>query len=303
MRALFVGIGSIGKRHLKNLKFLLPSVSIEALRSSTRVLDDDIAQLIEKQHTATNTLSGRFDICFITCPTAMHYRAIQDTKGVADSFFVEKPIFGSVSKLPFYTAQKVYVAAPMRFSKVFYEFEKALQNREYYAARAICSSFLPSWRADTDYHSSYSAKKEEGGGVRLDLIHEWDYLKALFGAPTRIAALSGNFSNLNISSEDGAVYIAKTATVMLSLHLDYFGKEYTRRCEVFCEDGTLTADFGGGYIQLPGGKRIDCSEDGNDKYLRELKAFLEYIGGGECKNTAENAMDTLKTALSGDIEI
>ena len=42
MKALFVGLGSIGQRHLRNLKILLPDVEILAFRKSRNVpvLDD-----------------------------------------------------------------------------------------------------------------------------------------------------------------------------------------------------------------------------------------------------------------------
>ncbi|WP_298654045.1 Gfo/Idh/MocA family oxidoreductase, partial [uncultured Proteiniphilum sp.] len=60
----------------------------------------------------------------------------------------------------------------------------------------------PDWRPNTDYKKSYSAKKEEGGGVSIDLIHEWDYLIYLFGFPQEVYNLQGKFSHLDINSED-----------------------------------------------------------------------------------------------------
>ena len=44
MKALFVGLGSIGQRHLRNLKILLPNIKIMAYRHSRNVpiLDNEI---------------------------------------------------------------------------------------------------------------------------------------------------------------------------------------------------------------------------------------------------------------------
>ena len=38
------------------------------------------------------------------------------------------------------------------------------------------------WRPKQDYHTSYSAYKNKGGGVLLDLSHELDYATWIFGS-------------------------------------------------------------------------------------------------------------------------
>ena len=71
------------------------------------------------------------------------------------------------------------------------------------SARAICSSYLPEWRPGTDYRRTYAALAG-AGGVKLDLIHELDYLLTRFGLPERSCLLDGQLSHLELKSVDGA---------------------------------------------------------------------------------------------------
>ncbi len=301
MRALFVGLGSIGTRHLKNLKDLRPNIEVEAIRSSSRELPREIAELVNKQHSNATTLSGKYDLCFITNPTHLHREAIEQTKPFAKSYFIEKPIFECEDTLPINDSRPVYVAAPLRHTNLFVKLSQLLQKEHCFAARAICSSYLPSWRPGTDYTKCYSAIKEQGGGVRLDLIHEWDYLRALFGEPNELKCISGKNSDLKIDSEDFALYIANCNGVAISLHLDYFGKKYSRSCEIICKNGTIKADFASGLIEHYDLGWVDCRENANAKYIAEMKHYLDVVDGKPNINDGETALSTLKTVLKDQL--
>ncbi len=171
-----------------------------------------------------------------------------------------------------------------------------------YSARAICSSYLPAWRPSADYRQSYSAHAAMGGGVSLDLIHEWDYLAALFGLPRQVHGFAGHYSKLEVDSDDISVSIAQWPQLLGEVHLDYFGRQYRRTLELFCEDGTCTADFGTGRLQLPNGDTEDYAEDTNARFVREMRYFLRYAAGEEgdvSLNSPQNALDVLKVALAG----
>lgn len=305
---LFVGLGSIGQRHLGNLDALCRErgilLRVSALRATSRALPPQAAALV--QHSFTQLPKNeRYDIIFVTNPTHLHAETMQSLDGRAEAFFIEKPIFDrpcenlSGTGLP--PEQKAYVAAPMRWTALFTALKGALAQSGHtvFSARAICSSYLPEWRKNVDYRENYSAHREQGGGVILDLIHEWDYLVELFGLPQESRAFSGHYSNLEIDSDDLSVYIARYPDMLCELHLDYFGREYRRRLELFCPDGTLTADFGTGLLTLPGGDTRDYSEPPNRRYEREMAYFLDYAlaGDGESLNSPQRAQAVLKLAL------
>ena len=307
MKVLFVGLGSIGARHLKNLwaaceaKGACPEVT--ALRSAPRVLGEELAPLVMRE-VQTLPENESWDIAFVTGPTHLHAQTLEMLKGRAGAFFIEKPVFQNANhdldKIGLQPGQKAYVAAPMRWCGTYLALRKALDGLPVYSVRAICSSYLPDWRPAADYRTVYSARREMGGGVTLDLIHEWDYLADLFGLPEKSYNLRGTYSQLEVSSDDISVYIAQYPRFLCEVHLDYFGRAYRRTLEVFSEEGTLTADFGRGTLTLPDGTVQDCTEPVNRRYEREMEYFLQYAAGdaAESVNSPAHALRVLQLAES-----
>ena len=296
LTALFIGLGSIGSRHLKNLHTICAergiTLAADALRSDPgRPLRPGVAELLRAQFTALDNpvARGHYDLAFITNPTSLHAEALQSLRGRAGALFIEKPIFsadqaGLDPAALLDPGQKAYVAAPMRWCGVMLALKKRLEagaDGRPYCARVLCSSYLPDWRPGVDYRTVYSAHKAMGGGVTIDLIHEWDYLVDLFGAPERLYNLRGQYSELEIDSDDVSLYIAQYPGMLAEVHLDYFGRGYRRSIELFTPSGSLVADFGAGTLTLPDGTVEDYTEDVNARYLREMAYFLDYAAGPE----------------------
>ena len=297
MEVLFVGLGSIGTRHLRNLFQVAKEKGIEvqadALRSSMRPLAEDVERLLRAQYVSYDQL-GHYDAAFITNPTHLHAHTLAELAGKVDCFFIEKPIFEGtgydLEQLGLGPNQKAYVAAPMRWCGTFLALKERMPDLKPYSARVICSSYLPEWRPGVDYRTVYSAHKEMGGGVTIDLIHEWDYLVDLFGAPLEMYNFKGTYSHLEIDSDDLSVYIARYPSLLAEVHLDYFGRTYRRAIELFCKEGTVTADFGAGTLTLENGEVIHCEEPVNQRYLREMDYFLDYAGKGKGESINSPAM-------------
>lgn len=305
MNVLFVGLGSIGTRHLNNLHAVAKQKNIPvqawALRSSKRALPEETRALLAGEWEALPE-DAHFDAAFITNPTHLHFDTLKMLRGKADALFIEKPIFEATDRVLsecLAPGQKAYVAAPMRWCGTMLALKKLLPKLSVYSARVICSSYLPDWRPNVDYRTVYSAHKDMGGGVTIDLIHEWDYLMELFGKPEQVHNFKGTYSHLEIDSDDLSVYIAKYPKLLCEVHLDYFGREYRRSIELFCKEGTVTADFGAGTLTLEDGTVTEYPEPVNERYLREMAYFLDYAQSeaNESVNTPETALDVLKLTL------
>ena len=305
LKVCFVGVGSIATRHIRNLyqicqekKILL---TIDIYRSGKgRPLAPDLQIKIRQTFSELSEVPDDYDCIFVTNPTKMHIETLYDFHNKGKNFFIEKPI-DSFEKLkeamefPYRKDSIYYVACPLRYTNVIHYVKTNIDLSKVRAVRCICSSYLPDWRPGTDYAQSYSARKELGGGVSIDLIHEWDYIQYLFGQPEEIKCYIDRISDLNISSDDIAIYIAKYADKYVELHLDYFGRKNIRIMELFTEEDTIICDLELNQIQyLRTAQTIKLEEERDDYQRGELENFLSLLAGNVKKyNSAKEACITL----------
>ncbi|MBR2858213.1 Gfo/Idh/MocA family oxidoreductase [bacterium] len=304
LKICFVGIGSIAKRHIFNIKNYLNedfNCQIDAYRSSDSSLDEDISKYITDEYRKYEDIPKDYDAIFITNPTRFHYDTLKLFKDNSDNFFIEKPVVDSKDiNMGFdeFKSKTCYVACPLRHSNVIKYLKDNLDLTEVNGVRSICSTYLPEWHPNEDYRKSYSAKKELGGGVSIDLIHEWDYLTYLFGMPGEVYSILDRVSDLEIDTEDIAVYISKYENMLLELHLDYFGRFPIRELMIFTENETIIGDiFNNKIINKNTGELIDFNEERNDYQLEELKYFFNLINNKiKNINDIDNALSVMRLA-------
>lgn len=304
MNLLFVGLGSIGKRHLRNAVSLLGErrvdYSVDALRSGALPLEKEIESEIRNVFFDYREITTEYDAAFITNTSAAHYETLKRVAPMVKAVFIEKPVFADlpvdIGALKLREDGVYYVACPLRRAPVVVRVKELLTAHKPTAVRALCSSYLPDWRRG-DYRRSYSADCREGGGVRLDLIHEWDYILDLFGEPRTVASESGRFSTLEITSEDTASYLARYDDMLLTLHLDYTGRSPRRELELFCAGETIAADILKNELRyLRSGEKERFAPV--DIHLSEMRYFLDLAVSGKGNiNPVEQAVRTLEIAL------
>jgi predicted dehydrogenase len=271
---------------------------IDAVRRNIENPVDEIRHLVSTQYKYGERLSADYDAIFVTNPTSLHYEALSMYCNNAKWFFVEKPVFDHVNAECDLLPKNCYVACPLRYTSVIKYIKENINYKSAFSARAISSSYLPEWRPNKDYRETYSAHKTLGGGVSIDLIHEWDYISNLFGFPKNVYSIMGKFSNLEIDSDDLAVYIGEYPDKLVELHLDYFGRFPVRKLEIFFDGETIEADFLSCTIKhLKSGKAVSLCESRDSYQTKEIEHFFK-IMRGELQNdsTIEDAVKVLKIA-------
>ena len=177
----------------------------------------------------------------------------------------------------------------LRYMKSLIKFREILSKKKIgkiLSVRSEVGSYLPSWRKDTDYKKSVSAKKKLGGGVLLELSHDIDYLFWLFGKVEWVSATIYKQSNLKIDTEDTAIITMgflnnkKKNKIIANLNMDFNRHDTTRYCKVIGELGTLYWNAIDGSVRLfkKGSSKWKTLYKENiykDKtYISELKHFI-----------------------------
>ncbi len=284
LKVCFVGIGSIAKRHIRNLRMICKErnieLRVEAFRRKLEAIEG-----VDATYCNIQDIPSDYDAIFITNPTELHLESLKQFHNKGRHFFIEKPVV-SLSQLENAKSFKTrsdsiyYVAAPLRYNAVIQWIKNNVNPEDVISVRSISSSYLPDWRPGQDYRNTYSAHKDMGGGVSIDLIHEWDYLTYLFGWPQKVLSLIGKKSKLEIDSDDYALYIAEYKDKIVELHLDYFGRKTIRQVQLFTKEDTIIGDIVNNQIEsTKNGEIIDFHEERDDFQKRELGCFLDMIEG------------------------
>ena len=310
IKILVIGLGSIGERHILNMSEILTQkglrFQIDVLRHNRKkTIDEHISKLINAVYYDSEEISDVYDVVFITNSTHLHYETLKKWVNRAKHFFIEKPVFSNssfdIKTLGMRDENIYYVACPLRYTKVIQYLKNKLDPSEVISVRAISSSYLPEWRPNIDYRTVYSAQDSQGGGVSIDLIHEWDYLQYLFGFPIEVMNFRGKFSELEIASDDLSIYIARYDKHLVELHLDYFGRMPIRELTVFTNEDTIKADLINSEIKfLKSGETISFNEGRNEFQKRELEFFFNLIEKPEVEyNSIDIAVKTLRLTEEG----
>jgi predicted dehydrogenase len=282
LKILFFGLGSIGKKHAQIIKKNF-NFHLYAYRTNKGQEKNDLN--IQEFYDVDEAFSIKPDIAFITNPTFLHVSTALECVQRNISFFMEKPISHTLANLnqleQELTKRKLftYIGYNLRFHRVISNLKKIVSTKEkpiYF--RVTCSSYLPSWRPEQDYQKSYSAKQELGGGVILDLSHEFDYLSWLFGGIKDIKGHYDKISNLNIESEDMVeAEVTCNSNIKGSVHLDNFSRNNERKIQIYYDDEYLEANLLDNTIKRLNrdtkSLKFQCTQD--DTYIRQIKYFFD----------------------------
>jgi len=298
-RILIVGHGSTGKRHLLLARNLFPNADIRVLRhlknKSTPENSNGCFDNIE------DALSFDPQIAVIANPATFHIEVAIKLTELGTHLLIEKPIAASHESIQLLIdlSRKnktiLLVGYNLRFLSSLQEFRKALHLQtigKVLSVRCEVGQFLPSWRPNTDYRQTVSARSELGGGVLLELSHEIDYLKWIFGEVEWVTAILSQQSDLDIDVEDTAHLIfgfkanmTDKMQLIASVNLDFIRHDSTRSCTAIGDQGSLRWDGLAGTVEkfdLESKSWFEVFRDEEkDSYVSEWKHFLKCISGNE----------------------
>jgi len=259
MKFLIAGLGSIGRRHLRNL-IALGEKDIYLYRTGRATLpDDDLAGFLVETDLQT-ALSRHPDAVIVSNPTALHLDIAIPAAEAGCHLLLEKPISHTMERIDALQAAvrrgggQVLVGFQFRFHPGLQQVARLLAGEAIgrpLSVRANWGEYLPGWHPWEDYRQTYSARSDLGGGVVLTLCHPLDYLYWLFGNIDALWAFEAKLGDLDLTVEDTAeIGIRFRSGVLGSLHLSYNQRPTTHRFEIIGTQGTICWDNADGVVLL-----------------------------------------------------
>lgn len=309
-RIAVIGLGNIAYRHLKNIKSLFPDARIMVISASGRTLDAADLGVDTSGTSIEDVIAFNPDMAVVASPATYHADHVVALVSRGIPVMVEKPIAGnfaqaqSILSTLAQSKSSVAVGYILRYLGSAKAMKKAIEDEvvgRIYHVSVNVGQFLPDWRPGKSYQNSVSASAKLGGGVLLELSHELDYLRWLFGPLTLQFAHLCHSHELNLEVEEMAdVLLTFGEGSVCSLHMDFLQKTVQRYCHVIGELGRLEWDIVTNSVLLttPDGNEELYSDPGCDRNQMYLDLMREFVAAIEGKHKVamhvQDACDTVQ---------
>ena len=327
MKFLIAGLGSIGRRHFRNL-IALGEKDIVLLRTRKATLPDDelqgypvetdLAQALEKH---------KPDAVIVANPTAMHLDVAIPAAEIGCHILLEKPVSHSLERLDILrkaaenSGSKILVGFQFRYHPTLNKARDLIRSAvlgEVLTVHAHWGEYLPQWHPWEDYRQGYAARANLGGGVILTLTHPLDYLCYLLGEVESLWSFNGHISPLGVDVEDVAeIGLRFSSGAIGGMHVNYFQRPPVHRLEIVGTEGTLRWDNALGLLHLysmpaPFGSYSNQPEapvqetffppddfERNQLFIAQTRHFIQVVHGeAQPVCTFEDGVMALRLALA-----
>lgn len=295
MKFLIAGLGSIGRRHLRNLK-ALGQEDILLYRTHLATLPDEELAGLPVYTNLSDALAQKPDGVIVSNPTSEHLKVALPAAKAGCNLLIEKPIAANLEGIPELQAalrahsKQALVGFHFRNHPVLQEIKGILDSEilgKPLSGRVQWGEYLPDWHPWEDYRQSYAARKDLGGGVVNTLSHPFDYLRWLLGDVKQVSALTDRKSSLEIDTEDSAdILLRFRGGANVSVHLDYYQRPATHHLSIVCEQGSVywdnaTSEAAIYYAEGQHWQSIKAPQgfERNSMFLDEMKHFIEICQG------------------------
>lgn len=327
MKFIIAGLGSIGRRHFRNL-IALGEKDIVLLRTRKATLpDDELAGYPVETDLADALKKHKPDAVIVANPTSLHLDVAIPAAEAGCHILLEKPVSDSLDRLDVLqkaaaqSGSKILVGFQFRYHPTLNKARELLQAGalgKVLTVHAHWGEYLPQWHPWEDYRQSYAARADLGGGVIVTLTHPLDYLRFLLGDVESLWSFNGHISSLELDVEDAAeIGLKFTNGAIGGVHLNYVQRPPAHRLEIVGTKGTLRWENADGmlyFFKLPAafGSYSDnppppvvktfAPPEGferNQLFLAQTRHFVETASGeSEPRCTLADGVQALRLALA-----
>lgn len=298
---LIIGLGSMGKRRIRNLLFLgIDKKNIYGFDSASSRCQQIELEYGIKTFTAIDEAENIHpDAYIISTPPLSHSEYFLRFAKNKKHFFVEATTRNDGYNELHSLLDGSFVAAP---SCTFRHFPAVVKIKEILLSgligKPLCfnhylGQYLPDWHPYEDYRHVYFAKKDTGGAREM-FPYELIWLTDIFQSHvSRVTGVRGKISDLEMTADDiyGAI-IQFDNGILGNVMIDILNRSACRTLKILGSDGTLDWNWlekkivlyiaskkTTQVINLADSKLVDQYNTGEEAYEKEMKDFIEAIEG------------------------
>lgn len=312
---LFLGLGSIGQRHFRNLKILDNKINFFCIRTKNKSpeLNDNLKVIKKKFNPKSMGIKEikwkqikdfNIDTAFITNPTSLHAKTALKLTKYNLNLFIEKPLSNNLDNV--YLLRNIIkkkklkceIGFQTRYDDLLFKIKNIIKSKKFgdiIKCNISHCNYLPNHHKYENYRESYASNKHLGGGVLLCFSHEIDYATYLFGKPKRIIPISISSSKfLNVNVETSAQFsIEYESNVVATFNLDFIKKENLRKCQIQFEEAFLDWDLKKNKLIIENKKKTIFQKINkrNNLFIKSIKKVKNNFS----KN--RNSLSTFESAL------
>lgn len=295
MKFVIAGLGSIGRRHLRNLA-AVGEKDIVLYRTRKATLPDQELEGYPVVDDLQAALASKPDGVVVSNPTSLHLDTSIAAANQGCHILLEKPISHNLDRINELSAavekngSKVLVGFQFRFHPTLQLAKEKLLDGAIgrpVSVRAHWGEYLPNWHPWENHQESYAARQDLGGGVVLTLCHPLDYLRWIFGEVDKLWAFTQPAPELGTAVDAVAeIGLAYQSGVLGSVHLDYLRRPGVHGFEITGTEGLLRWDNQTSNLEMYRAAtqvwQTFSAPDGFERnwlFMDEIRSFIAMIKG------------------------
>lgn len=299
MKVLIIGLGSMGKRRIRNLKFLnVADIYGFDPRIDRRKEAVDLYQ-IKTFETISNALSEKFDALVISVPPDIHHIYMKLAIQHLVPFFVEASVVDDDMEHIIEEVEKKELLAAPSSTMIFHPAIVKIINLVKTGALGKVTNinyhsgqYLPDWHTYEHVKEFYVSNKATGGAREI-VPFELTWLVKMIGFPKAVTGLYKKTIDIEGAESIDDTYNAlfDYDTFVLNLTIDVVSRSATRRLLINGCEGQLQWDWNDDFISIytldKGWTKqyfeMAEAQEGYNKniteqmYIEEMASFLQSI--------------------------
>jgi predicted dehydrogenase len=315
VKILIAGLGSIGRRHLRNLLALGQRDLVLYRTKHSTLPDEELADFIVETN-LQSALKHNPQAAIIANPTSLHLDVAIPCARAGCHLLIEKPVSHSMDRIAEFKSAvqdngiRTLIGYHFRQHPNLHRIKEMLLSGDIgspVSVNAHWGEYLPDWHPWEDYRAGYSAREDLGGGVILTLSHPLDYLRWIFGDIESLWASYSKTGALGIKVDDLAnIGVRFNNGLLGSVHLDYLQRPGQHWLEVITTKGYMHWEAAGGNLKVFRSEPGQWQEypmppefSRNDLFLAEMRHFLQVCQGAEqtlC--SLQDGIEALRLAIA-----